>query len=1638
MQRCLGRRLCACVVLPLALASLADAGQTVAAPSSRVTSSATLIYSRFLPHPTDRVNSVAAGPDGTLYLTGVTLIRTSTVDVTKRSAGEGKPFVARISSDGSSVLYFTYLGQNCLDEARAIAVDPLGNAYVTGEARAKDFPALHALQSKCNLDGAGECRGNAFLVKLNPQGSLMFSTYLGGSGEDSGNAIALDPRGNIYIAGTTTSVDFPTVNAWQSAPGGEQDAFVAKIAGDGSHVLYATYLGGTARDEAYGIAVDRTGNAYVTGETVSMDFPTNNAVQEKCAEVQSTCPGEAFITKLSADGSAVLYSTYLGGSGGDSAFGIAVDSAGNAYVAGATKSIDFPAVRPVQSSLAGPADAFVTEISRDGKKLLFSTYLGGNGSEQARAIALDSAGKVFVSGWTGSPDFPTRNPVQAFCRSGSKGCSVDAFVAALDAKASKLEFSTYLGGSGIDVSRGIAVDAQGLAYVGGWTTSSDFPQVMSAQSDVDQVTNNSAVGSSGTKPISGGSFVARLDGLLLPPSTVTCKSGTNSWTGTAGNNQWTTSSNWSLNRVPIASDSVCIASTFSGSTIVISSLAAPNQTISQLTSGAPISFSDGPLTISGPTNLIADLNISSGLLSFGGSGSVSTLELSGGTLSGAGGITASGLVTWSGGQMCTDYSLQNQTCSQPSKRSATTANAGLTISGSVTLDGRALNNAQTATLTGAYTLTLLDGATIHNLTGAIWNLAADANINTSGSGTVPVFDNEGTFDKTGGTGTSTIQPIFNNTGTTEVNAATVDFTGGGTCGTACPGSWTVASGATLQFGQGEYQLSGQVGGAGAAGAGTVSFSNGAVTLTGNYNISGATSVTTATVNFNGTVTNTGAITVSGGLANFATTSVVTLTVPSMTLSGGTLSAQDNFVITGLLTWSGGNMCTNYSSGTCSAPTTQAATTAEGGIQFGAGTAVLDGRTLNNNKTATMTVGNFSYFNLLNSAIVNNNAGAIWNLAADANLDGFSGTFNNLGIFVKTDGTSTSIVEPVFNNTGTVAANAAILDLIGGGSCGGTCGGSWSAGSGATLQFDTGTFSLSGKISGPGTLNFSSGTETLTGTYSVTGTTNFSGALVDFNQSGSVTFSGPVNLANGYVYGPATLNFSGLVTWTYGVLCTVYSSASSSCVAPQTQAITNATGGIAMPSGYPTLDGRTLNNSQTMSMTGSGYYLNLLDGAVINNTVRATWNLAADAGLNGSSGTFNNLGTFEKTAGTGTSTVQVIFNNTGKVMANAALLDLTGGGICSASCAGSWSVASGATLQFDSGTFVLSGAISGAGTVDFGSGAETLTGTYTLTGTSTFSGGVVAFNQSSAVTLAGPVSFTAGFLYGTATLNFNAPVTWTYASLCTAYSFSTSSCTAPATQALTNASGGITLGEGNATLDGRTLNNKQTVTMTSRGNYINLLDSAIVNNNAGATWNLLADADINGASGTFNNSGTFEKTGGSGTSAVQAGFVNSGSVQANSGTLNFATLFSQTSGNTFLGGGILSLSSPATFSGGTLSGSGTIGGSVVNSSATVAPGTSTVTGTITFASSSSDYTQDAAATYSVKIGGTGTGQYDQISVGGLTTLAGALKVTLINGFSPSKGSTYTIIRSGSLQGQFSGVPEGWNVTYNKTSVVLTFQ
>ncbi len=296
---------------------------------------------------------------------------------------------------------------------------------------------------------------------------LVYSTYLGGSGYDIGNGIAVDSSGAAYITGVTQSTNFPTVNPIQVSLAAETDVFVSKLNPSGSALVYSTYLRGNGNDRGNGIAVDSSGSAYITGETWSNDFPTVNPIQRTYAG-----NNDVFVTKLSPSGSALVYSTYLGGSGYDIGNGIAVDSSGAAYITGVTQSTNFPTVNPIQGTMMGGFDVFVTELNPSGSAFVYSTYLGGSAYDDGIGIAVDSSGSAYITGETYSTNFPTVNPIQ-----GANAGGLDTFVTKLNPSGSAFVYSTYLGGSDADAGNGIAVDSSGSAYITGQTYSINFPTV---------------------------------------------------------------------------------------------------------------------------------------------------------------------------------------------------------------------------------------------------------------------------------------------------------------------------------------------------------------------------------------------------------------------------------------------------------------------------------------------------------------------------------------------------------------------------------------------------------------------------------------------------------------------------------------------------------------------------------------------------------------------------------------------------------------------------------------------------------------------------------------------------------------------------------------------------------------------------------------------------------------------------------------------------------------------------------------------------------------------------------------------------------------------------------------------------------
>ncbi len=369
------------------------------------------------------------------------------------------------------LIYSSYLGGTGSDYGYALAVDAASNVYLTGCTLSVDFPTKEPFHGPYTSAYA-----KVFITKLDAAGTaLVYSTYLGGNGRNYGYGIALDATGSAYVAGYTTSTNFPRKNAIQKARGGDYDAFVTKLGPAGNALVYSTYLGGSARDGATSIAVDSAGNAFITGRTSSKNFPLMKPFQAVFAGGES----DAFVAKLDVSGKPLIYSSYLGGSDLDGGTAIAVDSSGNAYITGVTRSANFLLENPFQNDRQGIEDAFVLKMNPLGDALVYSTYLGGTDLDEGKGIAVDVTGSAYVTGATRSQDFPVMNPIP---NHGQNAGYYDAFVTKLTPAGSALAYSTYLGGKATDYGSGIAVDAAFNVYVSGYTTSVDFPLVKAFQS----------------------------------------------------------------------------------------------------------------------------------------------------------------------------------------------------------------------------------------------------------------------------------------------------------------------------------------------------------------------------------------------------------------------------------------------------------------------------------------------------------------------------------------------------------------------------------------------------------------------------------------------------------------------------------------------------------------------------------------------------------------------------------------------------------------------------------------------------------------------------------------------------------------------------------------------------------------------------------------------------------------------------------------------------------------------------------------------------------------------------------------------------------------------------------------------------
>jgi PKD repeat protein len=433
-----------------------------------------LVYSTYLGNTEDEfVNCMATDPHGNVYIAGSTYSRNfpTTAGAYQTSMkGEGDAFVTKLSPDGRTLVYSTFLGGGVGEAVLAMDLDSAGNAYLVGFTTSANFPTTKGAYQEKGVSPGGPW-SDGFLCKLaSSGGSLVYSTFISSRFYDETRGVAVDGDGLAYITGYTSSSDFNTTpGAYQTTHGGLWDVYVAKLKADGSALVYSTFLGGNMEDVGEDIAVDGSGNAYVCGWTTSENYPNTTGAHKRVKDGRL----DGFVTKVSADGASLGYSTYLGGSAGESAQALTLATNGSAHVTGVTYSNDFHTTRGAQQEAfgGGEYDAYVVHLSVDGSTLLRSTFLGGLDRDSGDDIHLDDDGNVLVCGYTLSNKFPTTEGAAQT----TAGGTTDGFASRLRGDYSDLLYSTYLGGQDYDIATGIAAGGKWFATVVGSTASLDFP-----------------------------------------------------------------------------------------------------------------------------------------------------------------------------------------------------------------------------------------------------------------------------------------------------------------------------------------------------------------------------------------------------------------------------------------------------------------------------------------------------------------------------------------------------------------------------------------------------------------------------------------------------------------------------------------------------------------------------------------------------------------------------------------------------------------------------------------------------------------------------------------------------------------------------------------------------------------------------------------------------------------------------------------------------------------------------------------------------------------------------------------------------------------------------------------------------------
>lgn len=376
-------------------------------------------------------------------------------------------FVIKLNNKGTKISYITKLGGAKWDAVQGLVSDSVGNIYAVGTTYSPDFPI------KSNgVQPVFGGKSDAFVIKIDPEGKVIWSTFLGGNKDEDGRDIAIDQYGNVHIVGRTKSKDFPTTSeALQPKLKGGIDAFVVTLDSNGK-MLMSTYLGGSSDDIGFSIDLDNTGQLYIAGTTNSLDFPIKNAIHK-----ENNGENDTFFTVIDKTKSVINFSSYFGGKETDQLYSIDLDSSGDVFIMGVTNSSNYPTtINAFQTDFGGVRDVFITRLNLEKREVVYSTFLGGEKADNPRNLVVNEKGNAFIVGYTASKDFPIVHN-----QKGSLSGPDDAFITMLDSSGSFLHYSTLFGGEGRDFFEGLAIGADNSLTVSGGSDSLDFPIVNSLQ-----------------------------------------------------------------------------------------------------------------------------------------------------------------------------------------------------------------------------------------------------------------------------------------------------------------------------------------------------------------------------------------------------------------------------------------------------------------------------------------------------------------------------------------------------------------------------------------------------------------------------------------------------------------------------------------------------------------------------------------------------------------------------------------------------------------------------------------------------------------------------------------------------------------------------------------------------------------------------------------------------------------------------------------------------------------------------------------------------------------------------------------------------------------------------------------------------